>query len=155
VSKTVVADSSCLIGLSRIGKLAVLHELFGGIIVPEAVYYEVVIRGEGRVGAEEVKQAKWIKQQKVKNALAVRAFKVNLGAGESEAIALASEIKADFLILDDYKARQTAEELSLEVIGTVALLHKAEEKGLIDNMQTVLQDLRNAGFYFLTQFNKR
>lgn len=149
MSKFVVADSSCLISLSRIGKLDVLHKLFGGIIIPEAVYYEVVVRGEGRIGAEEVKNAKWIRKQKVKNALAVRAFKVNLGAGESEAIALASESKADFLILDDFKARQTAEELSLEVIGTVAVLHKAEEKGIIDNLQSVLQDLRKVGFYFL------
>ena len=48
MSKFVVADSSCLISLSRIGKLEVLHELFGGIIIPEAVYYEVVVRGAGR-----------------------------------------------------------------------------------------------------------
>ena len=58
MSKIVVADSSCLISLSRIGKLAVLHELFGEIIIPEAVYYEVVIRAEGRVGSEEVKKDK-------------------------------------------------------------------------------------------------
>jgi len=151
VSKFVVADSSCLISLSRIGKLEVLHELFGEIIIPGAVYYEVVVRGEGRIGAEDVKKAEWIKKHKVQNALAVRAFKVNLGAGESEAIALASESKADFLILDDFKARQTAEELSLEVIGTVAVLQKAEEKRIIDNLQSVLQDLRNVGFYFLSQ----
>jgi predicted nucleic acid-binding protein len=155
VSKFVVADSSCLISLSRIGKLKVLHELFAEIIIPEAVYYEVVVRGKGRIGAEEVKKARWIKKQKVQNALAVVAFKVNLGAGESEAIALASESKADFLILDDFKARQTAEELSLQVIGTVAVLHKAKEKGIIDNLQSVLQDLRNGGFYFLSQHDKR
>lgn len=154
MSKFVVADSSCLICLSRIGKLEVLHELFGEIIIPEAVYYEVVVSGEGRIGAEEVKKANWIKKQKVQNELAVRAFKVNLGAGESEAIALASESKADFLILDDFKARQTAEELSLEVIGTVAVLQKAEEKGIIDNLKSVLQDLRNVGFYFLSQYDK-
>ena len=106
MSKFVVEDSSCLISLSRIGKLEVLHELFGGIIIPEAICYEVVVRGEGRKGAEEVKKAKWIKKQKVQNALAVGAFKVNLGAGESEAIALAYESKADFLILDDFKARR-------------------------------------------------
>ena len=155
MSKFVVADSSCLISLSRIGKLDVLRELFIKIIIPEAVYYEVVVRGEGRIGAEQVKKAKWIKKQKVQNALAVGAFKVNLGAGESEAIALAYESKADFLILDDFKARQTAEELSLEVIGTVAVLQKAEEKGIIDNLQSVLRDLRDVGFYFLSQYDKR
>ncbi|MDO8721687.1 MAG: DUF3368 domain-containing protein [Syntrophales bacterium] len=57
--------------------------------------------------------------------------------------------------MDDFKARQTAEELSLDVIGTVAVLQKAEEKGIIDNLQSVLQDLRNVGFYFLSQYDKR
>jgi len=149
MSEYVVADSSCLIGLSKIGKLEILHDFFGKIIIPEAVYYEVVIRGKGRAGAEEVKNADWIEKNKVKNDLAVRAFRLNLGAGESEAIALASEYNAKFVILDDLSARQTAEELGLSVIGTVAVLQKAEIKGIIGNLQAVLEDLRKAGFRFL------
>ncbi len=151
MSKLIIADSSCLIGLSRIGKLEVLHKLFGKIIIPEAVYHEVVVRGEGRKGAEEVKNARWIEQQKIENKLAVKAFKVNLGKGEAEAITLAFECNADFIILDDLKARQMAEELALKVIGTVAVLKKAEEKGIIENFADVMDDLRNEGFYFLLE----
>jgi len=146
MSKIVIADSSCLIGLSKIGQLNILPQLFGKIIIPEAVYYEVVIRGSGKAGAEEVKNADWIENQKVKNELAVRAFRINLGFGESEVIALANEYQADFIILDDWKARQTAEELELPVIGTIAILQKAVEKGIIENLPTVLENLRNAGF---------
>jgi len=147
--KLVIADSSCLIGLSRIGKLEVLRELFGKIVIPEAVYMEVVIRGEGRKGAEEVKKAIWIEKKKVKDELAVKAIKINLGIGESEAIVLAAECNADFIILHDLKARQTAEEFSLEVIGTVAILKKAQEKEIIENLPIILENLRNAGFYFM------
>ncbi|RKZ38268.1 MAG: hypothetical protein DRQ49_14785, partial [Gammaproteobacteria bacterium] len=49
----------------------------------------------------------------------------------------------------DWKARQTAEELELPVIGTIAILQKAVEKGIIENLPTVLENLRNAGFRFL------
>ncbi len=149
MSKIVIVDSSCLIGLSKIGKLEILHQIFGKIIIPDAVYHEVVVRGKGKAGAEEVKRADWIENKKVKNELAVRAFRTYLGFGESEVIVLANEYKADFIILDDWKARQTAEELNLPIIGTIAILQKAAEKGIIENLVTVLENLRHVGFRFL------
>lgn len=107
MSKIVIADSSCLIALSKIGKLRILQSLFGNILIPQKVYYEVVILGKGRSGADDVKNAKWIETREVGNELAVKALRLNLGAGESEAIALTMEQNADFIILDDWKARQT------------------------------------------------
>ncbi len=148
MSKIVIADSSCLIGLCKINKLFVLEKTFESILIPEAVYHEVVIKGKGRPGAEEVKNSDWIKQRKIMNTLAVKALRMGLGPGESEAIILADECKADFLILDDLKARQTAEELGLSVVGTVALLKKAWEKNMIENFEDTLTDLNNAGFRF-------
>ena len=120
--------------------MEILLQIFGRIIIPEAVYNEVVVRGKGRAGAEEVKNADWIEIQKVQNKLAVKTLRLNLGFEESEVIALASEHKADFIILDDWKARQTAKELGLPVIGTVAILQKAVEKGIIDNLPTILKN---------------
>lgn len=149
MSKIVIADSTCLIGLSKIGKLDILRQLFGSVIIPSAVYHEVVVRGTGRLGAEEVENAPWIETREVRNKLAVTAFKLlMLGTGEAEAIALASEDKADFIILDDWKARQVALELSLPVIGTVAVLTKAMEKGFIEALPPILEELRKAGFRF-------
>jgi len=149
MSKIVIADSSCLIGLSKIDQLDILCKLFERIIIPDAVYYEVVVRGQGRAGAEEVAKATWIEKRTVQNELAVKALRVTLGFGESEAITLANECQSDFIILDDWKARQMAEALELPVIGTVAILHKAVEKGIIENLQQVLDDLRNVGFRFI------
>ncbi len=146
--KVVIADSSCLIALSKIGELEILHALFENIIIPKAVYVEVVVQGKGRTGAEEVKNAKWIKVENAKNKLAVKAFQINLGAGESEAITLAIEKNADLIILDDSRARQAAEELSLTFVGTLAILQKAKSKGLIKNFEKTLDDLRKAGFRF-------
>ena len=148
MSKIVIADSTCLIGLSKIGQLDVLRHLFEKILIPSAVYHEVVVLGAGRFGADEVANAKWIEIQEVENRLAVQAFRLTLGAGESEAIVLAQECEADFIILDDWKARQMALGLSLPVVGTVAVLTRASEKGVIKDLQSTLEDLRKAGFRF-------
>lgn len=148
MSKTVVADSTCLIGLSRIRSLSVLRELFESILIPPSVYDEVVTSGAGRPGAAEVATADWIATCEPKDHLAVESLKITLGAGESEAIVIAREQNADFIILDDWRARQTALRLSLPVIGTVAVLAKAEEKGLISDLNSALQELRQVGFYF-------
>ena len=109
-----------------------MPQLFGKIIIPYAVYHEVVEHGAGRKGATEVKEATWIEVHHVQNKVAVSALKMlMLGAGEAEAITLAAEGEPEFLILDDGKARQIALEMSLPVIGTVAVLAKAVEKGLM------------------------
>ena len=148
MSKIVIADSTCLIGLSKIGQLSILRQLFEKVFIPSAVFHEVVVLGAGRSGANEVKNAEWIEVQEVENQMAVQAFKLTLGAGESEAIVLAQECGADFIILDDWKARQMALGVSLPVIGTVAVLTKATEKGIIKELQATLEDLHKAGFRF-------
>lgn len=144
-----MADSSCLIGLSKIRRLDILHRLFGGILIPSAVYQEVVVRGAGRSGADEVAQADWIETRPITDQLALKALRLNLGAGESEAMILAAECAADFLILDDWRARQVALGLGLPVVGTVAVLDKAAEKGFLPNLPEALEQLRQAGFRFL------
>lgn len=148
MSNLVIADLSCLIGLSKIDKLTILNQLFGTILIPPAVFNEVVNLGAGRPGADEVKNAVWIETRKIENELAVKAFKLNLGSGEAEAIALATECNTDFIILDDWRARQVALSLSLPVIGTVAVLKKAHEKGFIKDFEATLIALRQSGFHY-------
>lgn len=148
MSKVVIADSTCLIGLSKVGQLDILRQLFHKIIVPQAVYHEVVMLGANQMGATEVKGAVWIETQTVQNQLAVQTLRLTLGAGESEAIILASEQSAKFIILDDRKARQAALALSLPVIGTLAILTKAEAEEIITNKNTVIEAMRQVGFRF-------
>ena len=63
----VVSDSSPLINLVRIGKLTILWDLYGELHIPEAVWEEAVLKGEGQAGANEIKTAPWVKTQSVKN----------------------------------------------------------------------------------------
>ena len=149
MSKVVIADSSCLIGLSKIGRLEVLRDLFGEVFIPQAVYHEVVEKGAGKAGSDSVRVAKWIVCKSIDNQLAAKALHINhLRAGECEAMILAIESKADFVIIDDGNARKSALALELPVIGTVSILHKAAEKGFLNDLLDVLMQLKNVGFRF-------
>ncbi len=148
MSEIVVADSSCLIALARSGQLDVLRVLFGQIVIQAAVYDEVVTQGAGRPGSNEVAQAEWIITKQVQDQLAVQALRLTLGRGESEAMALAAETVARFLILDDWRARQSAIGMGLPVVGTLSVLQRATEKGLIADLESSLEKLWQAGFHF-------
>jgi predicted nucleic acid-binding protein len=102
-----VVDTSGLITLAKIGRLQLLHELAEQVAVADAVYDEVVGRGAARPGHQEVAQASWILRRTVQDHTAVAGLEIQLGRGESEAIVLARELEADFVLLDDARARQS------------------------------------------------
>jgi uncharacterized protein len=143
----VIADSTCLIGLAKIGRLSLLQALFGRITVAKSVWDEVVEQGAGRAGSLEMSEATWIDVRAAHDALAFSALRLTLGAGESESIILAKEQSARLLVLDDAKARRVALELGLPIAGTVALLKRAEEKGLIPSAPAAMEELVQAGFH--------
>jgi len=95
----VTSNSSILIGLSAIGRLELLHRRFPeGVIVPDAVWKEVVETGHGRTGAEQVATAEWICRQQIQNKVFATALQAYLDQGEAEVIALGQEIGADLLL---------------------------------------------------------
>jgi predicted nucleic acid-binding protein len=86
---SVVSDASPLVSLARLGHLELLHALYGDVLVPEAVWQELVVQGAGQPGAAELGRAPWIRRCTVGNRPLVEALWQHLGAGEAEAIALA------------------------------------------------------------------
>lgn len=143
----VVSDASPLGNLGRIGKLSLLHDSHGDIVVPEAVWQEVVVEGKGRPGEETIGAADWVKVQEVKNRELVRSLIQQLDAGESEAIALAVESQADLLLMDEKLGREVAQHFGLRFIGVVGMLAEAKKQGDIKEIKPILDDLRyKAGF---------
>jgi len=126
----VIANSSVLIGLSSIGRLAILPQRFpDGVIIPEAVWREIVEAGVGRPGAEGcVATADWLTRQAVENRTLVLVLQAILAAGEGEVIGLAQEIQADLVLLDEQEARSAAQRLNLPILGTVGLLVWAKRR---------------------------
>lgn len=141
---SVVSNASALINLARIGKLDLLRELYGQIVIPQAVWQEVVVEGAGQPGAHEVKSATWIKTQAASNRELVRALQQDLDSGEAEAIALALEIGAELLLMDERLGRETARHLGLRYIGLIGVLIEAKHKGLIRTIKPYLDALRDA-----------
>jgi len=143
----IVSNTSPLINLAWINKLDLLHKLFGELVIPEAVWREVVVEGAGQPGADEVKAATWIKTQDVTNKTLVQALRQELDAGEAEAIALALEIKAELLLMDERLGRETARHLGLHYTGLIGVLIEAKRKSIIDAIKPHLNMLRDiAGF---------
>ena len=86
----VVADASVFIALSAIDELPLLPALFpAGILVPDAVWKEVVEAGGDRPGARQLAQATWVQVRRTTRIDLVRLLQTNLDDGEAEAIALA------------------------------------------------------------------
>ena len=113
---SVVSNSSPLIYLSALGDLDLLHRLLGSIVIPQAVYREVVLNGvvsgRARPGAEEVQQVlgTWLTVVEVENHSAVVRLQSAAGMqeGECEAIVLAGELHSATIVLDDQQAVQEA-----------------------------------------------
>ena len=147
--KKTISNASPLIALSNIGQVELLKKLFQKIIIPKAVYQEVVQEGKSRPGAVEVKKAvnKWIEVKEVKNSDEVKVLRALLDYGEAEVIVLAQEIKADLLILDNGEPRLFAKHLGFQLIGTVGVLMLAYEKGFLKNPLEKIFELREKGFY--------
>jgi predicted nucleic acid-binding protein len=129
----IISNASPLIGLVGIEQLHILKRLWSEIIIPEAVYKEVVIKGKGKQRVNEIEKAckEWIKVVSVKNRAEVEALQTILDEGEAEVISLGQEIKADLLILDNREPRNFARTVNLKVIGTIGVIRFAWLKGLI------------------------
>ncbi len=143
----VVSNASPLINLARIGQLSLLPRIFSRILIPEAVWQEVVVDGEDQPGAKEIHQAGWAERAVVSNHHLVRSLRQELDAGEVEAIALAVEINADWLLMDERLGRQTARHFGLGYIGLIGILKVAKQRGKIAALRPLLEQLRDlAGF---------
>lgn len=138
----IVSDATPLIALAKIGHLHLLRDLFGTVLIPEAVYEEVVAHAQGRPGASEVAQADWIHRRIPVDRRKVNYLRADLDWGEAEALVLAEESAADWVLVDEPKARLVAEILGLQFMGTLGVLLLAKRLGKIEAVRPLLDELR-------------
>jgi predicted nucleic acid-binding protein len=153
---TVVSNTSPLINLAAVGQLDLLRQLYGKIVIPQAVFREVVVVGAGQPGTTEVQTLSWIEMVQVTNQPLLASLRLDLDEGEAEAIALAVELGADLLLLDERRGRAVASRLGLKFIGLLGILIEAKHEGLIAAIQPILDDLiTTAGFWISNQLYSR
>jgi predicted nucleic acid-binding protein len=131
----VIADTSCLIVLSRIDALELLCRPYRRVVITEDIRDEY---GEPFPAWIEVAPVEDIKYQRL-----LEAF---LDKGESSAIALAVTLENVLLILDDLKGRKEAKRLGFKITGTLGVLFAAKQKGLISALRPYIERLQAADF---------
>ena len=141
----VVSNSTCIIALLRVGKLTILKDLFGRILIPEEVYREIYVGG--KEGFVEFKKADFFEVKKIENKRLFNLLRGLIDDGEAASIILALEENTGLIILDDKDARKIAEKLGLKVTGTAGILLLAKKKGIVKEIKPILEEIRVNGFY--------
>lgn len=143
----VVSDTTPLIGLASINRLDLLKELFEEVYIPQAVFDETVTFGRENSKAKQlVSNASWIHVVEVKDRLAVNVLLDEMDLGEVETIVLASEMNADWVLMDEKKGRRKLSQLNIPKIGTLGILLKAKELGLVSALRPEIEELQKSGF---------
>ncbi len=140
---TLVADSSPLVILAKLGCFDLLNKLFRRLDISAEVYHEVVVAGAGLPGATEVANAKWVEVRNLQNQADLLAAQQNyaLGVGELSTILLGKELHANAVLLDDYKARKLATAEGLQVRGSVGLLETFYLRGYLTDLRATFRQL--------------
>jgi uncharacterized protein len=143
----IVANSSPLISLSSVKALPLVQALYRDIYVAEAVYREIVVAGAGKAGSSEVAAAHWIKRRTVASAGTVAQLMLThkLERGECETLALAAEMSADLILLDEKPARKVAAQQGFALIGSLGVLLLAKSNGVMGEIRPTLDALLKAG----------
>jgi predicted nucleic acid-binding protein len=144
----IVSDTSPINNLAATHHLHLLHQLYKTVLIPEAVYRELTDPNFPVAGANEVQTFGWIQTRAVSDRTLVEALSNELDIGEAEAIALAVEIQADQVLIDERRGRLVASRLNLHYTGILGILVEAKSQGLIAEVKPLLDALINeAGFW--------
>jgi len=131
----IIADSSALVALAICDGLKLLDCLFEEIKVPKAVFNKVVIEGKPAAEILWVYLSGKIALVDLTNVVVTSG---GLGQGEIEAMALYKTLHADYLLIDDKRARNVARLNNITIVGSQGILLLAKHKGLISNVKPFL-----------------
>lgn len=134
----VVINSSPLISLSLIDHLELLLKLYDEVIVPKSVYDEVVVKGKGKAGSEELESISRFTVIETENKVLKDTVMLELDEGEAEVISIAREKGIQNVIIDEFAGRQYASLLGLNVTGTLGILLICKKLGFIDELKPLM-----------------
>ncbi|MBK6997550.1 MAG: DUF3368 domain-containing protein [Saprospiraceae bacterium] len=137
----IVSDTSCLIVLSKIGHLDLLKSLYGSVVITPTVALEFVDS-----------LPEWIDIRSPKNISLQTLLEETIDPGESSSIALASELKDCYLILDDLRARKIATGMGLHFTGTLGVIASSKRRGIIPSARILFDKIRQTDFWVSEKF---
>jgi len=115
----VVSNTSPILNLAIIGEISLLRDQFGEVLIPGAVLEELRVEENlpGSQGVRDAIKAGWLRIEKVTQDPLVRAMQRDLDRGEAEAIALAMQVNAGLVLMDERDGRKAAKSMKLKVVG--------------------------------------
>lgn len=135
--KVVISDTSCLIVLEKINELRLLPKVYQQILTTPEIAAEF-----GSTFPD------WIEIVSAQNKILQHELEARIDLGEASAIALGLEIPECTVILDDLKARKIAESLKINFTGTLGVLVKAKQLGIIASVKPMIKRLHDVGLRF-------
>jgi len=147
----IISDAGPIFSLALIDKLSILENLFEEVFIPKAVWEEIT-RDENKPFHQVTFN---FFKDKVKEITGRNDLTFIMDYGESEAVKLYDELHADFLLIDDKKARLIAENLDVQCVGTIGILSIAKDRGLIDELRSLFHIfLNNRRYYSVKLLNE-
>jgi hypothetical protein len=140
----IVCNTTPLQYLHQAGVLEIIPSLYGSILIPRAVADEIAAGIEGNVDLPVLSEIGWIEIREVDGS--PWPVPRDIHRGEAEVIALAGMHHDSLMILDDLAARRHARLLGLKFTGTLGVLLKAKQSGLLKNVKPVMDRLEQLGF---------
>jgi predicted nucleic acid-binding protein len=146
-----VSNTSPISNLAIIGRLDLLKSQFGTLWIPAAVADELIALPDhaARVAIEAAMAAQWIRVASTPTSSLLTILLSGLHKGEAEAIALAVELKASIVLMDEQEGRQTATRAGLAITGVMGVLLRAKFVGEIAAVQPEIRALRDKAHFFI------
>ncbi len=144
MQRIIIADTSCLILLHKIGELELLNKLFGKVTVTQEI-------------ADEFNQElpDWFEVKQPINKTYQKILEASLDKGEASALAFAIEQTSCLLIMDDLKGRKYAEQLGLKITGTLGILIDAKLSGCLISVRSTLQKIKETDFRIIADLERK
>ena len=140
----VIADAGPVFSLALIDRLDILEEVFGEVKIAEAVWREITL-DQSVSYYDTIYDFFENKVQKISN---LNDLTFVMDEGESESVVLYQELDANYLLIDDMKARKIAESLNINCMGTLGLLAIAKERNLVVELRPLFETfLQNKRYY--------
>jgi len=147
----IVSNTSPLSNLASIDHLFILEQIYGKIIIPEAVYNELTHPDAGEIIINSIKSAQWLEICSVINIEKVKKLQEKIHLGEAEAIILALELNANELLIDERLGRLKAEALGINITGILGILLISKNRKLVTKVKPILDDLINKASFRVSQ----
>jgi len=153
----VVADTSPLFYLAVLGRLALLHDLYGQVFLPDSVWKEALAGERFAAGTrpllEDAQNRGWIvvRGLSVPSAPPPSLALADLDIGERDALILAITLHAELVLIDELEGRAVAESLGLSIMGTVGILVSAKQQGFLPAIRPELSRLLNETTFWLSR----